>query len=82
MISEVDIRDWESIRLREAKEELAILQEDKGADEHSQVAIAFLQSFIDSVEAIHRKQVAQIPALFKPPLFSNWNDVEHWQYHG
>ena len=64
MISEVDVRDWEQINPQRAQERLDTLGQALGSavfyDDYN-----YLKKFIDQVELIRRKQVQQIPALFK-----------------
>lgn len=67
-ISEVDVRDWSKIDVDKAREVLEDL------DDLSRMNIGvvpvgqynFFKEFLDAVEAIKKKQVPQVPALYKP----------------
>jgi predicted oxidoreductase (fatty acid repression mutant protein) len=64
MISDVDIKDWESINIQRAEHSLNNLT-------HAVGSVVFyedlynLKKFIKEVELLRRKQVQQVPALFK-----------------
>jgi peptide deformylase len=64
MISEIDIKDWQHINIDKAKKNLENLN-------YAAYCISFeedyqnLKLFIESVELLRKKQVKQIPALFK-----------------
>lgn len=69
MISEVDVRDWDKIDVVRAR---AVLED---MDDLSRMNMGvvpvdqykFFKEFIDSVEAIQKKQVKQVAALLRKP---------------
>lgn len=64
MISEIDIRDWEKLDVKAARDSLG----DLSAGIHSDVFLDDFNnvlSFINQVELLQRKYVKQVPALFK-----------------
>jgi hypothetical protein len=67
MISEIDIRDWEKIDTKTARECVDSLDDfarmGTGVNAHGNVN--FLMNFITQVELIQKKQVKQVAALFK-----------------
>lgn len=64
MISDVDIKDWEHIDVARAHESLNSLTHAAGSAVFYD-DIYMLKKFIQEVELLRRKQVQQIPALFK-----------------
>lgn len=67
MISEVDIRDWEKVDIAAARESLQQLDVgyDVTVDGYRAAYVNTIEYFINQVELIQKKQVKQIPALFK-----------------
>lgn len=73
-ISEVDIRDWESVNISSAKESLARVIEWDCSDPSDDIEFNRLWSnfytLLSQVELLRDKQIKaatkQIPALFKP----------------
>ena len=67
MISEIDIRDWEKVDTAKARECVDSLDDfaRMGAGVNAHGNVNFLMNFITQVELIQKKQVKQIPALFK-----------------
>ena len=59
MISEVDIRDWDKIDVKAARDQLDHVSANTGFYMNE------IDNFITQVELIQKKQVKQIPALFK-----------------
>jgi hypothetical protein len=64
MISDVDIKDWDQINPQKAQERLDSLGQALGSAVFFEEYI-YLTKFILNVELLRRKQVQQVPALFK-----------------
>lgn len=62
MISEIDIADWEKIDLKEAEKAL-----DKSYYHQDVDGYMYLWRMFKDLELIQKKQVKQVPALFKEP---------------
>lgn len=60
MISDVDIRDWEKVDFKEARDNVY-----RAYDDGQYVAVDELFKFIRQVEAIMKKQVPQTAVLLK-----------------
>lgn len=66
MISEVDIRDWDHIDVKRAREALENVDDCmRMGPVHAFGAYNFLKQFFDSVEQIQQKQVKQVAALLR-----------------
>lgn len=64
MISDVDIKDWEHIDVKRAEESLNSLTHAVGSAVFYD-DLYMLKKFIKEVELLRRKQLQQVPALFK-----------------
>lgn len=60
MLSEIDLRDWEKVDFKEARDNVY-----RAYDDGQYVAVDELFKFIGQVEAIMKKQVPQVAVLLK-----------------
>lgn len=71
MISEIDIKDWESLDIPKAKEAAQKLKDRIWPYTNDYTAVAEeLNSFIQAVELLSKRGVKQVPALLKA-----WSDT-------
>lgn len=60
MLSEIDLRDWEKVDFKEARDNVY-----RAYDDGQYVAVDEIFKFIGQVEAIMKKQVPQVAVLLK-----------------